>query len=56
MKNILSEYHVIFLENYSRDLIEIIKPFKLNLEEFFEKFPFFLPQHPYNFEFILRAS
>ena len=51
MKNILGEFQLILLERYEEDLVHLIRPFALDLEYFFEKFPFYLPNYPYHFEF-----
>lgn len=56
MRDVLSEFRIVLLENYDSFLKEIISPFSKRLEQLFDKYSFILPRHPYESEFKLALS
>lgn len=56
MRDVLSEFRIVLLENYDSFLKEIISPFSNKLELLFDKYSFILPRHPYESEFKYALS
>jgi hypothetical protein len=47
MRDVLSEFRIVLLENYDSFLKQVITPFSTKLNVIFEKYSFMLPRHPY---------
>lgn len=56
IRDVLSEFRIVLLEDYDSFLKELIQPFAKNLDILFEKYSFILPKHPYESEFKLALS
>lgn len=51
MRDVLSEFRIVLLEDYDTFLYQVISPFSNRLDVIFDRYSFMLPRHPYEAEF-----